>query len=73
MHLYSCTGTATAWKILFYFIGLIKFPFIDSRLIAVHAFARRNLISLSVDEISFLRYGNLSTDFMVIAQLYGFK
>ena len=53
-----------AWK-KFRFILSDRSDFytIDSLSIAVYAFARRIVMSLSVDETLLLRYGNLSTNF----------
>ena len=60
VHPYSSIDTATAWK---NFILSDNFSIIDSLSIAVNAFSRRMLTSLSVDEILLLRYVNLFTNF----------
>ena len=63
-HPYSRIDTTAAWKKL-YFILLdrLDFQVITNLLIAVHAFARQILTSLSVDEALLPRYVNLSTNF----------
>ena len=64
VHPYSSIDTTAAWK-KYYFIlsDRSNFHIINKLLIAVHAFARRILTSLSVDEILLSRYVNLSTNF----------
>ena len=64
MHPYSSIDTATAWKKL-RFILSVRFDFqVTDRLsLAVHAFASRVSMSVSVDEILLPRQVNLSTSF----------
>ena len=64
VHPYSCIDTTAAWK-KYRFILSDKpdFHMIDSLSIALYAFAKRILTSLSVDETMLLTYVNLSTNF----------
>ena len=61
-----CILSAYMWcthRVVFIFSNRSDFHMIDSLSIAVHAFTRRILISLSVDETQLLRYVNLSANF----------
>ena len=63
VHPYSCTDTATACKKSHFILSdKSNFHTIANLLIAVHAFVRHILTSLSVDETLLLRYVNFSTN-----------
>ena len=64
VHPYVSTDTATAWK-KFRFVSSDRSDFhkIDNLSIAVHAFVRCMLSSLSADEILLPSYVNLSSNF----------
>ena len=64
MHPYSSIDTTAAWK-KFHFIlsDRLDFHMINSLSITVHAFARRVLMSLSVNEMLLPRYVDLFTNF----------
>ena len=62
MQPYSSTNiTLSLEEILFYFTEESDFHMMDDQSIAVHAFTRSMLTSLSVDEILLPRYVNWST------------
>ena len=64
VHPYSKIDTTDAWKKLrFNLSDRIDFHMIDNLSIAVHSFASRILMSLSVDETLLPRYVNLSANF----------
>ena len=66
-HLYNSINTTTALKKSSFLLSdRSDFHMIDSLLIAVQAFARCILTSLSVDETLLLRYVNLSPNFAVL-------
>ena len=64
VHLYSSICTATAWeKTLFILSDWSNFLMINNMSMAVHAFSRRMMSSLSVDKILLSRYMNKSNNF----------
>ena len=64
VHLHSSMDNGTAWKkSRFILSALIDFSIIDKLSIAVHAFVKWMLISLSVDEIFLPIYMNWSTNY----------
>ena len=64
VHPYSSIDAATAQKKFCFILSYRSdFHIIDNLLNEVHSLARRILISLSVDEIFFTRYMNLSSAF----------
>ena len=64
VHRYSCIDTATAKKKSHFILSdRSDFHIIDNLPIAAHAFARRILTTLSVDETLLPKYVNLSTNF----------
>ena len=64
MRLYCSIDTATAWKkFRFILLDISDFHMTDNQSIAIHAFTRRMLTSLSVDYILLPKYGKLSTEF----------
>ena len=64
VHLYSNIDTTTAWKKSSFILSdRSDFYTIDNLLIAINAFARCILTSLSVDGILWPRYVNISTNF----------
>ena len=64
VHLYSRNEITVAWEILRFLISdWSNFHIIDNLSIAVHAFARRILMSFSVDETLVPSQVNLSTNF----------
>ena len=64
VHPYSSTDSAKAWKKSHFILSdRLDFHMIDKLLIAVLAFAKGMLTSLSVDEILLPRYMNLTTIF----------
>ena len=64
VHPYSRIDTTAAWKKLcFILLDRFDFHMINNLSIAVYAFARRILMTLSVDETQLHRYVNLTTNF----------
>ena len=64
MHPYSSIDATTTWKkFSFNSSDRSDFHMIDNLLLAVHAYARHKLISLSVGEMLLPRYVNLSINF----------
>ena len=64
VHPYSSIDTAQLERNpVFILLDRLDNHIIDNLSIAVHTFAKRTLVSLSVDEILLLRYVNFSTNF----------
>ena len=64
VHLYSNTDTTAAWKKLCFILSVRSDLLLIINLsIAVCAFVRHILVSLSIDEMLLPRYVNLSTNF----------